>query len=208
MKLTAADFASGLDHCLALWITAAATGAALAPQRAAQISRVAGYVNVLRIAPGWRWNCSAAPTIAHAWPPVLDLAARCALPAVAAGDVHMHRRSRRRLQDLLTAIRHGCTLAAAGARLFANGERHLRAARACWRSCIRRSCWLRAWRSPSAASFDLGRVAVPIPGRAGAGHVERQRAPARAGAGAGAQRRWPAGVPTGGDAPCSTRSCC
>ena len=31
------------------------------------------------------------------------LAARCGLPAVATGDVHMHRRSRRRLQDLLTA---------------------------------------------------------------------------------------------------------
>jgi len=46
--------------------------------------------------------------------------------AVAAGDVHMHRRHRRRLQDLLTAIRHGCMLQSAGARLFPNGERHLR----------------------------------------------------------------------------------
>src|SRR5271155_2088300 len=57
---------------------------------------------------------------------LLRLAADCVLPAVAAGDVHMHRRSRRRLQDVLTATRHGCTLDAAGERLFANGERHLR----------------------------------------------------------------------------------
>ena len=48
------------------------------------------------------------------------------LPLVAAGDVHMHIRERRAIQDTLTAIRHGCTLADAGHRLFPNGERHLR----------------------------------------------------------------------------------
>ena len=46
--------------------------------------------------------------------------------AVAAGDVHMHARGRRALQDSMTAIRHHCTVAEAGQRLFANGERHLR----------------------------------------------------------------------------------
>ncbi|MFN3581420.1 MAG: error-prone DNA polymerase, partial [Pseudomonas sp.] len=48
------------------------------------------------------------------------------LPLVAAGDVHMHARGRRALQDTMTAIRHHCTLSEAGLRLFANGERHLR----------------------------------------------------------------------------------
>ncbi|MCP4043658.1 MAG: error-prone DNA polymerase [Gammaproteobacteria bacterium] len=48
------------------------------------------------------------------------------LPLVAAGDVHMHVRSRRALQDTLTAIRLGRTLAAAGYALYPNGERHLR----------------------------------------------------------------------------------
>ncbi|WP_303909036.1 PHP domain-containing protein, partial [Thiohalomonas denitrificans] len=48
------------------------------------------------------------------------------LPLVAAGDVHMHRRGRRALQDLLTAIRLCTTVAEAGAALYANGERHLR----------------------------------------------------------------------------------
>jgi len=52
---------------------------------------------------------------------------RCfGLPCVACGDVHMHARSRRALQDTLTAIRSKCTLAEAGYRLFPNGERHLR----------------------------------------------------------------------------------
>ncbi len=48
------------------------------------------------------------------------------LPLVAAGEVHMHLRSRRQLQDALTAIRHNLLLAAAGFALLPNGERHLR----------------------------------------------------------------------------------
>ncbi|SFS08567.1 error-prone DNA polymerase [Dyella sp. OK004] len=55
------------------------------------------------------------------------LAADLGMPAVAAGDVHMHVRGRRALQDTLTAIRHGLTVAQAGVVLFKNGERHLRA---------------------------------------------------------------------------------
>ncbi|HTB64740.1 MAG TPA: error-prone DNA polymerase [Steroidobacteraceae bacterium] len=57
---------------------------------------------------------------------LLDIGRDHAVPLVAAGDVHMHVRTRRRLQDALTAIRHGVTLAQAGARLYPNGERHLR----------------------------------------------------------------------------------
>jgi len=48
------------------------------------------------------------------------------LPRVAAGDVHMHRRNRRALQDVLTAIRSRVPLHEAGVRLFPNGERCLR----------------------------------------------------------------------------------
>ncbi|WP_034607096.1 error-prone DNA polymerase [Chitinimonas koreensis] len=54
------------------------------------------------------------------------LAALCGLPCVAAGDVHMHVRSRRALQDVLTAIRLGKPVAECGMALFPNGERHLR----------------------------------------------------------------------------------
>jgi error-prone DNA polymerase len=48
------------------------------------------------------------------------------VPCVAAGDVHLHRRSRRALQDVLTAIRLGKPLQAAGYAVFPNGERCLR----------------------------------------------------------------------------------
>ena len=48
------------------------------------------------------------------------------LPQVAAGDVHMHARARRALQDTVTAIRVKKPLSECGHALFSNGERHLR----------------------------------------------------------------------------------
>ncbi|AYF90557.1 error-prone DNA polymerase [Pseudomonas sp. DY-1] len=57
---------------------------------------------------------------------LLALAERLGIPPVATGDVHMHARGRRALQDCMTAVRHHCTVADAGYRLFPNGERHLR----------------------------------------------------------------------------------
>jgi error-prone DNA polymerase len=48
------------------------------------------------------------------------------LPLVAAGDVHMHARGRRALQDALTAVRLRTTVERAGLALYPNGERHLR----------------------------------------------------------------------------------
>ena len=54
------------------------------------------------------------------------LARETGVPLVAAGDVHMHVRARRALQDTLTAIRLRTPLAECGYALFGNGERHLR----------------------------------------------------------------------------------
>ena len=55
-----------------------------------------------------------------------EISGRTGLPLVAAGDVHMHLRSRRKLQDILTATRIGKPLAQCGQALFPNAERHLR----------------------------------------------------------------------------------
>ncbi|MGE0717504.1 MAG: error-prone DNA polymerase [Alphaproteobacteria bacterium] len=49
-------------------------------------------------------------------------------PLVATNDVHYHHPDRRPLQDVLTCIREGCTIAEAGWRLHANAERHLKPA--------------------------------------------------------------------------------
>ena len=51
---------------------------------------------------------------------------RLKLPLVASGDVHMHCRARRIVQDAVTAIRCGTTVDNAGFALYPNGERHLR----------------------------------------------------------------------------------
>ena len=45
---------------------------------------------------------------------------------VATNDVHYHTPDRRALQDVLTCIRHGCTIEEAGFRLTANAERYLK----------------------------------------------------------------------------------
>ncbi|MDH3693140.1 MAG: error-prone DNA polymerase [Gammaproteobacteria bacterium] len=50
----------------------------------------------------------------------------CHLPRVACGGVHMHHRSRRVLQDTLTAIRLNKPLSELGFDLFPNGERYLK----------------------------------------------------------------------------------
>ena len=60
---------------------------------------------------------------------LLALARSLNLTPLASGDVHMASRRDRIVQDTLTAIRHNLPLAEAGAHLFRNGERHLRARR-------------------------------------------------------------------------------
>jgi len=55
-----------------------------------------------------------------------NLAALWQLPMVACGDVHMHCKERRALQDTLTAIHHSCSVMELGTRRFPNAERRLR----------------------------------------------------------------------------------
>jgi error-prone DNA polymerase len=115
-RLTRADFSDGLDECLALWIPPQHPS----PEHVAWLTekfseRAWIAVELHRDADD--------PQRLHE---LQSLARRFGLPLVAAGDVHMHVKERRALQDTLTAIRHRCTLAEAGHRLFPNGERYLR----------------------------------------------------------------------------------
>lgn len=115
-RLTRADFQSGMENCLALWVPPADPRASTA---AWMRERFAGRC---WIAVELHLGADDAPRLAR----LRQLGAAHGLPLVAAGDVHMHLSERRALQDTLTAIRHRCTLAAAGHRLYPNGERHLR----------------------------------------------------------------------------------
>jgi error-prone DNA polymerase len=65
------------------------------------------------------------PGDADATRAAVGLARALHAPVVATNDVLYHARDRRRVADVLTCIRRGCTLDAAGRQLGANAERHL-----------------------------------------------------------------------------------
>ena len=115
------DLENALEGCLILWLPQ--TERALLPRQAADgrwlRERFAGrlWLGVELLTGG-----SDAKRLAL----LQALGTALELPRVAAGDVHLHRRSRRALQDVLTAIRLGIPLHEAGVRLFPNGERCLR----------------------------------------------------------------------------------
>jgi error-prone DNA polymerase len=119
--LTRADLTDALPGCLIIWLPRADKAA---PQRQEEDGRwlrerFAGrlWIGVELITCGYD---------ARRLQLLEALGETLELPRVAAGDVHMHRRSRRALQDVLTAIRIGTPLQAAGYALYPNGERYLR----------------------------------------------------------------------------------
>src|SRR5437660_6307778 len=129
-RLTRADIADGVAGCPALWL----------PGRSPDIDE-ARWLSARF--PGALWI--AAERLLDA-----DDAVRCqkliaiadltGLAVAAAGDVHMHERERRALQDTLTAIRLKTSVAQAGYALHANGERHLRPLETLRRLCP--AAWL------------------------------------------------------------------
>ena len=121
-----------------------------------------------------------------------ELAAVAGIPAVAAGDVHMHVRGRRALQDTLTAIRNRQPLGSGSHILYQNGERHLRSRAALARIYpaellgntleIARRC-----------SFSLDELRYQYPQElVPAGHTPASYLHSRVMA--GLQERWPGGV--------------
>ncbi len=114
--LTAVSPNGALPDCLVLWI----------PDDKA--SSEDGHWLAERF-PGRLWIAAelhAGPDDAAKLADLQALGAACRLPLVATGDVHMHTRDRRPVQDVLTALRLKTTLFEAGYALFPNAERHLR----------------------------------------------------------------------------------
>ena len=57
---------------------------------------------------------------------VFTLSKKLNIPVVACGDVHMHRKDRKALLDVISAIRMGQSIRLAGKLLFSNREKYLR----------------------------------------------------------------------------------
>ena len=112
------DFCGPLEGLLALWLPDLLSDTC--PEHGHWLSRV--FPERLWLAV----ELHRGPDDAQRLSDLLALAECMNIPAVASGDVHMHARGRRALQDTMTAIRHHTTVAEAGHRLFPNGERHLR----------------------------------------------------------------------------------
>lgn len=113
-----------LDHCLLLW----KPRQALDQEAGRSADRLLGQ-RLQALAGDHLWllgerhlSDDDQERLAH----VQYLSASLALPVVAGSEAHTHSPKRQRLQDAVTAIRHRCTLAEAGQRLFPNAERTLR----------------------------------------------------------------------------------
>ena len=121
------------------------------------------------------------------------IGAECGIGLIASGDVHMHLRGRRRLQDALTAIRLNEPISGLGTRLYANGERYLRERARLGRLYPREllaatvelahGCHF----SLDELRYEYPRELVP-PGETPGSYLRRLTAE-------GARWRWPGGVP-------------
>jgi error-prone DNA polymerase len=115
-RLSRGDLDTDVAHCLALWLPSAQPRVEDALWLGRRFpSRL--WIAVELLARSGDWDRLAA---------LQKIGERIGLPCVASGDVHMHARGRRALQDTLTAIRCGVPVSGAGLALQASGERHLR----------------------------------------------------------------------------------
>ena len=116
-ELTPLNFESGLPGCLVLWVPDSTFTLDVEDHWIREVFRDRLWIAVELMADGRQREQLTR---------LVEEGRRLKLPLVATGDVHMHVRSRRILQDALTAIRLGTTVDNAGFSLHANGERHLR----------------------------------------------------------------------------------
>ncbi|MEO0979726.1 MAG: error-prone DNA polymerase [Pseudomonadota bacterium] len=117
-----------------------------------------------------------------------------ATPMVAVGDVMMHHAGRRRLADVLTCLREGCTIDEIGTRALPNGERRLKSAADMTRlyrhhpAALRRTVEI-----ATRCSFDLSELSYEYPDEITDGEDPQDRLERLTFE--GLEMRYPAGVP-------------
>ena len=116
-----------------------------------------------------------------------------AIPLVASGDVHMHVRSRKPLQDVVTSVRVGRPLTECGLELQPNAERHIRT-RLRLSQSYPRELMAETLKVAERCNFGLDELAYQYPAEV----VPKGRTPSeylRQLTYEGAGRRWPGGMP-------------
>jgi error-prone DNA polymerase len=182
-RVTRADVVRHADRCLALWL----------PGAAPQIEAAQWMASAF---PGRGWIAVELLLTGHdstRLSGLSELGRRTDLPLVAAGDVRMHTRARRRLHDVLTAIRLGTRVSAAGLRLCPNGERSLRGRRRLAR-LYPPELLAETTRIAACCRFSLEEIRYEYPeelappGETPSGYLRRLTEE-------GLRRRWPRGAP-------------
>jgi error-prone DNA polymerase len=184
-ELTRLAFEDGLPGCLILWVPDEDYDLDVEDHWIRETFRDRLWIAVELLADGRQ---------EHQLKRLRAIGERLKLPLVACGDVHMHRRSRRILQDTLTAIREGVTLDNAGFALYPNGERHLRSLEVV-QHIYPAELLLETRRIADTINFSLDELCyeypdeVVPPGATPAGYLRQLTEE-------GMQRRWPGAVPS------------
>ena len=183
-KLTAENFTDGVPDCLALWIPGRQL--TLLPEDAWILDAFQQrlWIGVELLADGLQRQRFERLEI---------LRQTLKLPLTACGDVHMHNRQRRAIQDTVTAIREGVTLDRAGFALYPNGERYLRP-KPVLESVYGTELMEASAEIADRIDFSLDEICYQYPeelipeGETPAGYLRRLTEE-------GMARRWPQGVP-------------
>jgi len=182
-RLTRQDLTDTLAHCLLLWLPGEVPQAQEAYWLAEHFPGAVWIAVELQRGGTDRARLEALARIGR----------QTGLAQVASGDVHMHVRARRKLQDALTAIRLNTPIAALAGTLYPNGERHLRE-RGRLAKLYPAPLLEATVRIAARCTFSLDELRYEYPselvppGQTPASHLRQLTE-------AGAQQRWPQGVP-------------
>ena len=183
-ELTRHAFEDGLAGCLVLWVPDDAYSLDVEDHWIRETFRDRLWIAVELLADGQQQEKLGR---------LVEEGRRLKLPLVACGDVHMHTRARRIVQDTLTAIRNGVTVDSAGFALYPNGERHLRSLDVL-RHVYPQALLEETLRIADTIDFSLDELHYEYPDEIVPGG-ETPASYLRKLTGQGMQRRWPGGVP-------------
>ena len=125
---------------------------------------------------------------------VEEAAQAARVPTIALGDILYHHPDRRRLQDVVTCIREGCTIDAAGYRLERNSDRHLKDPAEMRRLFERHpGAFHRVHEVLERCTFSLDELRYQYPTEAGSGETAQEKLERLTWN--GANRRYPSGIP-------------